>query len=219
MIGTLRGKVLEIDLKSFIIDVGGVGYIVNTTDECISTIPEAGSDKQITVYTHLVVREDSMNIYGFFQREHLDFFELLITVSGIGPKTALGVLNTASIATLKTAIQTEDTSHLVKVAGVGKKMAEKIVMELKDKAGFASIIEKARKNGSANGEKRGEHDRDSDTESDMDVMEALKALGYREGDVREVLKKLSKAGVRPTDKSSDKTGEKIKSALKLLSNK
>lgn len=190
MISRLTGKITYTDIKYIILDVQGVGYKVSTTSETISKLNNQEND--VTLWTYLAVRENSMDLYGFSTQTELGFFELLITVSGIGPKTALGILNTASIHSLETAIQTSDISHITKVSGIGKKVAEKIIMELKDKVSTVAHtpeLEKAMR-------------------GDADVVEALKALGYRDTESREVLKKL--------DKSIKDTGAKIKAALKLL---
>lgn len=218
MISRLRGKIVEKDLKSFIIEIGGdensggIGYLVNTTEECVSSLPlhEGPKSKEVIIYTHLAVREDAQNLYGFTKKEELEFFELLITVSGIGPKTALGILNTARVDDIRKAVETEDTDHLVKVAGLGKKVAEKIVMELKDKASFAVVNEKRRQREKDLGGK----DKSDNVRDDGEVIEALKALGYKEQEARESLKKIYK----DKDNSNKDIGDIIKIALKLLSN-
>lgn len=184
MIGYLRGRVIRNDIKSILLDVHGVGYRV------FSHIGELEQKKssELELYTYLAVRENALDLYGFTTKDELDFFELLLTVSGIGPKSAMAILSVASIATLKTAISTEDSSHLTKVSGIGKKNAEKIVLELKDKIGTYVF--------------------DGKLEShDSDAIEALKALGYSEKESREALKKAE----------GKNTEEKIKSALKKLS--
>ena len=172
-------------------NVGGIGYKVATTSDIIFKLNK--EENTVTVWTYLAIRENAMDLYGFLTLSELNFFELLITISGIGPKTALGILNVASVQSLETAIQTNDTSHLTKVSGIGKKVAEKIVMELKDKIGTIAHTPEAEKS----------------MRGDADVIEALKALGYRDTESREVLKKI--------DKSIKDTGTKVKAALKLLS--
>lgn len=184
MIGYLKGNILSQDLKSIILDVHGVGYKVFTN---VSLLP-GKHVKELELWTFLCVRENALDLYGFISKEELSFFELLITVSGIGPKSAMGILSLASISNLRNAIITGDTSHLTKVSGLGKKNAEKIVVELKDKLGAFT------------GEGL--------ISEDVDVIEALRALGYGEREAREVLKKLGDV---------KDTGEKIKKALKLLS--
>jgi Holliday junction DNA helicase RuvA len=182
MIGYLRGKTIRQDIKSILLDVNGVGYKVFTNGAGLD------SKNEIELFTYLAVRENALDLYGFATKDELEFFELLLTVSGIGPKSAMAILSVASIATLKTAISTEDSGHLTKVSGIGKKNAEKIVLELKDKIGTYVF--------------------DGKIEShDSDAIEALKALGYSEKESREALKKAE----------GKNTEEKIKSALKRLS--
>lgn len=183
MIGYLRGKVIRDDIKSILLDVNGVGYKVFTH---IGDL-EQRKAPELELFTYLAVRENALDLYGFTTKEELDFFELLLTVSGIGPKSAMAILSVASITTLKTAISTEDSSHLTKVSGIGKKNAEKIVLELKDKIGTYVF--------------------DGKLEShDGDAIEALKALGYSERESREALKKAT----------GETTEEKVRAALKNL---
>ena len=154
---------------------------------------------EITIWTHLAVRENSQDLYGFISKKDRDFFELLITVSGIGPKTALNILSLVASETLIGAIRDGSTSHLVKVSGIGKKTAEKIVLELKDKMiGYGG----------------GENEYTAaGMSSDADAIEALKALGYGADEAREAMKKIlvDKDGKKLTD-----TGAKVKAALKVL---
>jgi Holliday junction DNA helicase RuvA len=194
MISRLSGTVVHIDLKHIVVDVNGVGYKISATSDTISGVL---IDQNISLWTYLAVREDSMDLYGFTSREELNFFELLITVSGIGPKTALGILNVSSVETLEMAIENEDMSHLTKVSGIGKKVAEKIIMELRDK-----VQTTVRTPGQAHSMKK-----------DADAIEALKSLGYREQEAREALKSLDKD---KNNKKTADTGERIKAALKIL---
>lgn len=190
MIGTISGTVRHKDLHTLIVDVGGVGYkIFSTTD----TTLEAYDGQAIFLWTYLAVKENALDLYGFLDKDALDAFELLITVSGIGPKTALSILNVATPTMLRQAVANEDTTYLTKVSGIGKKNAEKIVLELRDKFVVSSA------------DKRG------DLRAEGDVMEALVSLGYDERSIRDVLKKMSK--------SEGSASEKIKEALKLLAEK
>jgi Holliday junction DNA helicase RuvA len=184
MIGYLKGRVIDQDLKSVILDVSGVGYKIYTNTAQI----DSKKNEFLEFWTYLAVRENALDLYGFTTKEELGFFELLITVSGIGPKSAMGILTVASVSNLRNAIVSGDTSHLIKVSGVGKKNAEKIVVELKDKLTGFEV------GGSVS--------------ADVDVIEALKALGYGEREAREALKKVT---------DSKDTSDKIKKALKLLS--
>lgn len=190
MISILRGKIEDTGNRSVVILLNGIGYKVNVTDDTIHSLKN-GMDA--TFWTHLAVRENSHELYGFTTKKERDFFELLITVSGIGPKTALNILSLVSGEALASAIRTGSTAHLIKVSGIGRKTAEKIVLELKDKlAGFE-------------GGKI-----DAGMSSDADVLEALKALGYDAGDARDALKRIGK--------DISDTGAKVKAALKVLGN-
>src|SRR5689334_3135332 len=132
MIGHLTGTVFEKELGAVILDVGGVGYRVHVSNATFAALPaETGSS--VSLYTYMAVRETSMELYGFADKEELALFELLINVSGIGPKSGLAILSLANAATLTTAIAKNDVSYLTKVSGIGKKTAEKIILELKDK--------------------------------------------------------------------------------------
>ena len=188
MIACLSGTVRNKDLNALIVDVSGVGYKVLVTTE---TALEVTPSSPIFLWTHLVVRETSLELFGFLDKEALDAFELLITISGIGPKTALGILNVASPATLRQAVASADTSYLTRVSGIGKKNAEKIVLELKDKL------------------KVSEKDQTIDSRSEGDALEALVSLGYTERDAREALKRVPK--------EVEGASDRVKAALKLLS--
>lgn len=184
MIGHLKGTVLHEDLKSVILDVAGVGYKVFTNTASLS----GHKEKALELWTYLAVRENALDLYGFATKEELSFFELLLTVSGIGPKSAMAILSVATMANLRHAIVSGDTSHLVKVSGVGKKNAEKIVLELKDKLEGLSL------------------DMSNSISGDVDALEALKSLGYGEREAREALKKAD----------GDTTEKKVRAALKNL---
>ncbi|MCI5108251.1 MAG: Holliday junction branch migration protein RuvA [Candidatus Pacebacteria bacterium] len=187
MIGRISGKLIEKHPLYGIIDVGGLGYKVHAT---LPTLGQVAIGEDITLHTYLHVRENTLDLYGFENEEEKFFFELLLSVSGIGPKSAVGILNIASPDSLKSAISAGDTTHLVKVSGIGKKSAQKIILELKDKIGD-----------SIEGDPLMMQD-------EVDTMEALVSLGYPEKEVREVLQKI------PKDISG--AHEKIKEALKIL---
>ena len=185
MIGYLKGTIIHQDTKSVVLDVSGVGYKIYTNTGSV------GKDKTAEFWTYLAVRENAMDLYGFKTKEELSFFELMVnSVSGIGPKSAMAIMTVATLSNLRHAIVTGETSHLTKVSGIGKKNAEKIVLELKDKLEGLST------------------DMSQSVSGDVDALEALKSLGYGEREIREALKKVI---------DSKDTGEKIKKALKLLS--
>lgn len=190
MISRLTGLIAHIDPKYIVIDVQGVGYKLYTTVDIMNKLGK--TDEPATFWTYLAVRENALDLYGFSSLSELNFFELLITISGIGPKTALGILNAAPVGTLLTAVQTGETSHLTKISGIGKKVAEKIVLELKDKVEKFTHTEESK----------------SAMKNDSDALEALKSLGYSQNEARDVLKELPK--------TITKTNDKIREALKIL---
>lgn len=192
MIAYLEGKIIYNTEKFIIINTGNVGYKVSATSETIASYPE-GSDASLFIYT--AVRENSIDLFGFKNAEELSFFELLLDVSGIGPRSALGIIALAPIETIKRAIATGDVSYLNKVSGIGKKTAEKIIIELRDK-----LVH---------------YKESSDTPSALreegDILEALKSLGYSQNEARDAMKQVS-----PT---FDSTNSRIKEALRILSNR
>ncbi len=189
MIASLSGTVRHKDGNSVVIDVAGVGYrVLVPIDVALEALPS----QPLFLWTHLAVRETSLDLFGFPDREMVEVFELLITISGIGPKTAMGILNVASPATLRQAVVSGETSYLTRVSGIGKKNAEKIVLELKDKLVM----------------KEGEVQH-ADAKSEGDAMEALMSLGYNERDAREALKKVGKDVKGAADR--------VKEALRVLS--
>ncbi len=188
MISYIEGKVIRQDEKSLVVLSGGIGYKVFTTNDTIMSNPEG---KSVSFWTHFVVREDTQDLYGFSTQADLDTFSILLNVSGIGPRTALNILSLASRELIEQAIITGESGPLVKIAGVSKKNAEKIVIELKGK-----VIGDAKNRG-------GNFD-----SADGDVIEALKSLGYSPNQARDALKEIPK-----TIKGAN---ARIKEALKFL---
>ena len=188
MIGSIRGKIILKTKKFLIVETNGVGYKISVSPDVLSKTKKIGEEISFWIHTH--VREDALDLYGFSDQEELEFFEMLINVSGIGPKGALAILGIASIETLRKAIATGDISYLTKISGIGKKTAEKIIIELRDKIG----------------EKKG----GSSLQGELDALEALKSLGYSQNQAREALKKVS---------PETNTNAKIREALKILGGK
>jgi Holliday junction DNA helicase RuvA len=186
MISQINGEIIAKTDKFLVIEVSGLGYKVFATSDLIS---RATLNEKIKVWTYLAVRENALDLYGFLSKEELDFFELLITISGVGPKTAIGILNVATVGSLRKAISTGETSHLTKVSGIGKKIADKIVLELKGKLGSYEEVALGLK-------------------EEIDALEALKSLGYSHKDARDALKEI--------DQSLKTTSDRIKAALKHL---
>lgn len=189
MISYLEGKILEKDEKFFVVNVNGVGYKIFSHAGILEKLPETGNEAKI--WTHLYVREDALDLYGFLDRDELEFFETLISISGIGPKSALGILEVAPVMSLKQAIVSEDETFFTKVSGVGKKTAQRLILELKNKLSKKVAPVKG-----------------SDSEQMGEALEALVSLGYNQRDARRALQEIPKniIGVEA----------KVKVALKLL---
>jgi len=171
MISQLAGIIKFKTDKFILVDVGGVGYRVFVSFETQKKLPRKG--EKVEIWTHLHVRENIMALYGFLNYAELEFFGSLIQISGIGPKSALAVLAVAPLDVLKKAVSSGDVSYLTKVSGVGKKLAEKIVLELRDKVGLKGAETKA-----------------GGLKEEEEAIEALQALGYSLKQSREVLRDL-----------------------------
>ncbi len=187
MVGKLTGEVLYKGNSWIILDTGGVGYKVYLEQDLYN---ESRENENLSVWTHLAVRENALDLYGFETTEKLAIFELLISVSGIGPKSALSILDATSPTLLRQAVASGDTSSLTGVSGVGKKIAEKIIIELRGKL------------------KLKEGEVASNENSDMEVYEALTSLGYSAKEAREAILK--------APNKNEETQKRIKDALRVL---
>lgn len=188
MIGHLKGTVTASRAGYLILSCGGVGYKVAVTRAMLLGLKDG---QELSLWTHLAVREDILDLYGFASEEELGLFNLLLSVSGIGPKSALAILDIASVETLRSAISTGRAEYLTKVSGVGKKTAEKIVLELRDKVGVSLESEA----GSLKG--------------DEEALEAMRALGYSAAEARDALRKIPK--------DIEKGSERLREALRIMS--
>ncbi len=196
MIGFLRGKVAGLKTDYCLLDVGGVGYrvfIPNNT-RCKLTLNETAM-----LYTYMNVYQDGITLYGFYTEEEYDVFQLLIGVSGIGPKVALGILSAITVDALCKAIQNKQATLLTKLPGIGKKSAERLILELKDKMALAASDDEV-----LSLSMEGEVADDILSEA----MAALTSLGYSQAEITPVLKKAAKG---------KSTEEIVKLALKELS--
>ena len=187
MIRKLSGEIDEISNNEIILDVSGVGYLVRIANSTLSSLRVG---MKVSLYTHHAIRETASDLYGFLEKSDLDFFEMLLGISGIGPKSALGVINTAPVKTIIEGIQSGNADHLAKISGIGKKSAEKIMVGLKDKVEM----------GASGG--------DGVNSGATDAIEALTSLGYTLNDARTAVQKLDNAL---------STEEIVKLALKNLS--
>lgn len=193
MIGELTGQIVNQTEKTVTISVGGLGFLVNVSSATGSLLREAGQSP-VKLLTHLVVRDDALELYGFMEPAERELFLLLLSVPSIGPRSALAILSLAPPAILAQAIRAGKDDYLTKVSGVGKKSAQKIVIELKDKLDLIDFGP-----GSAN------------LAQDADALEALRSLGYSLREAREALQKIPESIIDP--------GERIKTALQILSQK
>lgn len=199
MIAYLKGDVAGIYEGQIVIEVSGIGYNVFMPQSSIDTIKGIGS--QLKIYTYLSVREDAMWLYGFLTKDDLDFFKLLIQVSGIGPKGALGVLSVMSVDDLKFSILSSDSKTISKAPGVGAKTAQRIIIELKDKISLEETFEHKLSQTQEN---------DSDlTGIRQEAVEALCALGYSSTDALRACRQVDIG-------ENDDVEKVLKSALKYL---
>lgn len=172
MIGFLRGQVHHKDLNHALVDVSGVGYLVHMPLPDLARMGETGTEVQLWVHTH--VRESAIDLFAFLSDESLGLFEKLIGVSGVGPKLALALLSGMDADDLVRAILDEDEARIVKVPGVGKKTAARIVLEMKDRLKDQGARQKAASPGDKN--------------AMNDLESALSNLGYRPASVEKALK-------------------------------
>jgi holliday junction DNA helicase RuvA len=190
VIALISGKIVDGDARSLIVDVNGVGYKIFTTAGALESHMKSPGGQTATFWTYLAVRDDALDLYGFTEKSEREMFELLLSVSGVGPKTALGILNAANPATIRKAVASDDPTYLHKTSGISRKNAEKIVLDLKNKFLGSEDAEAAA------------------TLDNSDALEALTALGYNRDEARDALKKVA---VEATD-----VAERVREALKLL---
>ncbi len=176
MIARLRGKLFEKNPGHLVVDVHGVGYAVFVAMPTYSSAPEPGSEVALDIYTH--VREDVIQLYGFSTRLERSIFERLTQISGIGPRLALTILSGSSVEDLVGSIKRGDLARLTAIPGVGKKTAERIVLELKDKLREFDV------------------DRDR-TDSETDVISAMENLGYNRGLIESAIKRALDGAAAP----------------------
>lgn len=196
MIVSLEGAVARLAADSVVLEVNGVGYRVFAGP---GTLAMARPGSAVKLHTHHLVREDAHALYGFRTTEELGFFELLITVTGVGPKVALAIVSSRPVADLQLAILQGDEAVLTAVSGVGKRLAARIVLELREKVAAAGGAAIATEPPGAAGS------------SETEVMAALQALGYSAGEAREAAR--GAVSVLPPAASLE---ERVKAALRVL---
>lgn len=176
----IKGIFKSIEKEYIVIECGDIGYKILTSGSTISNMPSI--EEKVKIYTYQVVREDFIGLYGFLTKEEIEMFTLLIGISGVGPKAALSLMSIANVATLKYAIITEDDKLITKAPGIGKKTAQRIILELKDKIGVSDAIDDTGIliERTENSEKIGE------------ALGALIALGYSDKEAEKSLEKVDK---------------------------
>lgn len=203
MISYIKGELIDVTQDMIVIENQSIGYEIRVPGSVMSQLPSAGKD--VKVYTYLYVREDIFCLYGFLTRDDLNVFKLLITVNGIGPKAALGILSSISPDDLRFAILSEDVKTISKSPGIGAKTASKMILELKDKLKLEDVFEQKLSNqGNNNPSLLG------DSDAKNDAIQALVALGYSNMDALKA--------VRNIEVTSDMSTEDIlKLSLKKIS--
>ena len=191
MISLIEGKLIECQLNLAVIQIGGMGYEVHIPLTTSERLPALG--KEIKLYTHATYREDSQTLYGFFDRESRDFFRMIVDkVSGIGPKIALNLLGSLSLPTLKNSIANGDVGMLSKAQGLGKKTAERIVVELKDKVLPKGSVNPSPTPNLISG-RQVPIEEPTDFVSYQDAISALLTLGYKATDADQAIRKASES--------------------------
>ena len=198
MIGSLKGTVDSLGIDNCIIETaGGVGYRVFMP---VAQLAQLTQGAAVRLHIHTAVREDAIVLYGFLSQEYYDLFELLLTISGVGPKMALGILSAVKPDAFYLAVQSRDIKVLTKLPGIGKKTAERLLLELKDKVGPVAA---------ESADSFGEAVAAGGSGAVAEAIEALASLGYSNSEIMPVIKKIEGA--------ESKTSEEIlKQALRLM---
>lgn len=198
MYAQFKGKIDRICSDKIILDVNNIGYEIYMPESEIAQLSE--ESKEVKIYTHFSVREDDMKLFGFLSYETLEFFKKLISVSGVGPKVALGIISNIDSSDMCIAIATENVAALKQVPGIGPKMAQKIIFELKDKVLKEELVNVSKKVSKK-------------VVTNPNVLEAttaLQVLGYSEKEIKEIISNL--------EIENDSVEDIIKKVLKQMQN-
>lgn len=193
MIYSIFGKLALKEGNFVVVETGGFGMKLFVSKTTLDDLPAANNGNEVKFFTHLNVKEDALDLYGFATSDELDFFELLVSVSGVGPRSALAILDVGRLDELSAAIKEGRPDLLTKAAGIGRKTAERVILELRSKVESAksgAVVEKM--------------------QTDSDLVEALTSLGYRRDEARVALSKV--------DEKVTCTEDRLRAALKILSN-
>ena len=204
MISFLRGEVAQVLPDRVVVEVGGVGFEVLVSVRDAADMPPAGED--VKLYTYMSVSEDAIRLYGFLSQDDLNVYKTLITVSGVGPKAALGILGVLSANDVRFAVFSEDDKALARAPGIGGKTAKKLILELKDKLKLEDAIQ-----GADAGFQSAEAPSSAAIDAELsDAVQALTALGYSNSEALRAVRK-----VKVTEEMS--TQDILKQALKQIS--
>ena len=201
MLAYIKGSLEIKNNDNVVIDVGGLGYKVNMSKKAIEKVGNIGD--KVKVYTYYRVREDDISIFGFNTNDELRMFELLLSVSGVGAKVALTILSNIEITEFALAVITDDVNKIVKIPGIGKKSAQRIILELKDKLKAQELAE---------AEEQGEeklNKQEKNSEAVEEAISALQILGYGKKEIEKAFEKLANKNVS--------VEELIKKGLTILS--
>ena len=200
MIASVEGRVGAVTFDSVVIEVGGIGYRVFAAP---SVVAAAAPGSTLKLHTHHLVREDQQALFGFRTTEELGFFNLLLTVTGVGPKVALAIVGSRPTPDLQLAIMQQDQAVLISIPGIGKRLAERVIFELKEKVTAAGVAASTAGAGAAGGA--------AGLAGEGEIVAALQALGYSLGEAREASRTaLADAGVGST------LEDRVKAALRSL---
>ena len=193
MISYIKGELTEILEDGVVVEASGVGYYIMVPASLFRELPKTGSP--VKLFTHFQVKEDAMSLYGFFRRDDVRMFRMLIGVNGIGPKAALGILSVLTPDELRFAVLAEDAAAISRAPGIGKKTAQKCILELKDKLSLAEAIQlKLSQNAQAPSENE-EVYRD-------EAVQALASLGYSASDAMRAVRAATGSSVEEIIKSA-----------------
>lgn len=189
MIAYIKGEVAWIEEERIVLESGNIGYNIMMPASSFDTQDLVG--KEVKIYTHLNVREDAMQLYGFLNLDELKTFRLLLGVNGIGPKAALGILSGLTTDELRFAVLSDDVKTISKAPGIGKKTAQKLILELKDKIDLEEVFETKQEHAR---ETEGKMESKEENAAKKDAVDALTALGYSS---TEALRAVRRTGVTP----------------------
>ena len=201
MISYIRGELAAVEEQKAIVDVGGIGFGIFMSNQALALLPQPGNE--VKIYTYFSVREDAMQLFGFLTRDDLEIFRLVIGVSGIGPKGGLNILSAMSPDELRFAVMSGDAKAISAAPGIGKKTAEKLIVELKDKINIEDVLDHA-----AHGEDAAPEKHSAGEGIQSEAVQALVALGYGSTESMRAVKKASQ--------DCTTAEELLKEALKFL---